>query len=93
MQLTAMCCDSLPVMVKKSLEKRRKKYKAQFQFLASSLIAGKVICNAVKFAYDFIAVVLNLFYLMYPLNRYSHIKSPLRNIVCKEHFYIGILRI
>ena len=42
-------------MIEKSLERRRKKCKVQFQFLTFFLIAGKVICNAVNFAYDFMA--------------------------------------
>ena len=37
-------------------------------------------------------MVLNLFYLMHPFNRYSQMKSPLRNLVCKEHFNISTLR-
>ena len=37
-------------------------------------------------------VVLILFYPMNPFNPYSQIKSPLRNLVCKKHFYIGALR-
>jgi len=29
---------------------------------------------------------------MHPFNRYSQIKSTLRNLVCKEHFYISTSR-
>ena len=50
-----MCCDSLPVMIEKSLEKRRKKCKSAISISSLFLIAGKIICNAVKFAYDFMA--------------------------------------
>jgi len=35
---------------------------------------------------------LYLFYLMDPFNRYSQVKSPLRSLVCKTHFYISTLR-
>jgi len=41
---------------------------------------------------ELLAVVLNLFYPMRPVNRYSQIKPPLKNLVCKEHFYISTLR-
>ena len=37
-------------------------------------------------------VVLNLFHPVHPFNRYSQLKSPLRNLVCKEHFYISTIR-
>ena len=37
-------------------------------------------------------VVLNFFYHMHPFNCYSQINSPLRNLVCNEHFYIRTLR-
>ena len=37
-------------------------------------------------------VVLNLSYRIHRFNCYSQIKSPLRNLVCKEHFYISTLR-
>ena len=51
-----MCCDSLPVMIKKSLERRRKKCKSAISISSLFFIAGKIICNAVKFAYGFRAL-------------------------------------
>ena len=48
-----MCCDSLPAMIEKSRERKRKKCKNAISI--SSLIAGKISCSAVKFAYGFMA--------------------------------------
>jgi len=38
------------------------------------------------------AVVLKFFYPMHPFNCFSQIKSPIGNLVYKEHFYISTLR-
>ena len=50
-----MCCDRLPVMIEKSLERRRKKCISAISISSLFLIAGKIICNVIKFAYDFMA--------------------------------------